>query len=362
MKLKLTKGRIVLAGITLACVLVIVLLRVFRPDEPTPEPPDEQAVAVTVIHVEPRTREDRVSLPGRVEAWSDVQVAVEQAGRVTALHVDEGARVAAGDPLLQIDGRSWQAALDRAAVQAADAQRDLERLRELRATGAVSVSELDAMESRARLAAIALDEARLQVERCAPVAPIAGTVDRRLVSVGEHVQPGQPVFRLVDAERVKIRFHVPERDIAAVRPGDRHRFRLDAVADGIFTGAVHVAAQAAEPGGHAFRVELEADNAAGDIRPGMIAQIDLRRGTLTDAIILPIEAIVPLKGETVVYTVEDSRAVRRVVRIGGFLDTDVIIRSGIASGDAVIVDGNRAVLDGTRVRVEYAPTGDRQAD
>ncbi len=351
MNIHMTKGQVVLAGVTVAGIVLIVLMVAFRRERPRPESPDEQAVAVRVIHVEPGTREDVVVLPGRIAAWSDVQVAVEQAGRITALHVDEGDRVEEGDALLQIDDRSWQAALDRAAVQAADAQRDLERLRELRATGAVSGSELDAMESRARLAAIAHDEARIQHERCSPVAPLAGMVDRRMVSVGEHVQPGQPVFRIVDADRVKIRFHVPERDIGVVHAGESHRFRLDATADRVFTGTVHVAAQAAEPGGHAFRVELAAENSDGVLRPGMIAQVELLRGILDDSIMLPIEAVVPLKGETVVYTVDDGRAVRRLVRIGGFLDTEVIIRAGIAPGDAVIVDGNRAVVDGTRVQV-----------
>ncbi len=350
--LRMSKGQLALAGTTGVGIVLVILMGLIRSQETEPEPPEEQPVLVSALRVEALEREDIVLLPGLVEAWSDIQVAVEQAGRITALHVDAGDRVELDAPLLTVDDRLWKAVLERAEVQLRDARRDLERIQELRATGAVSVSELDAVESRARLAEIALEEAQVQVARCAPVAPLAGVVDRRYVSVGEYVQPGRAVFRLVDTGRVKIRFDVPERDIRTLRAGDQHRFLVSAVPDAVFTGSVHVVAQAADPGSSAFAVELAADNPDGVLRPGMIVQVELLRGVLSGAVILPIEAVVPLKGETVAYTVEDGRAIRRIVRIGAFLDTDVLVREGLEPGELVILDGNRAVLDGTPVRVQ----------
>ena len=357
MKMRCSKGRAALISITMACVLAavfFVLLKRFRPRQPDLEPPPASRVAVTTMRVDPAAMDDVVVFPGQVEAWSDVWVAVEQGGRVAATPVDTGDRVEAGASVLQVDDRLRKTALERAELQARDARRDRERLHELRETGAVSASEFDRVELRADQAEIALREARVQWERCTPRAPMGGVVEARAVSVGEHVQPGQKIVRLVDAETVKVQFDVPERDVASVQKGAGHRFRLDSAPDEAFVGVVRYVSTVAHEENNAYRVELTVPNPEGRLRPGMIGQVDLVRGTVPDAILLPLEAIVPMRGETVAYVVEDGRAMRRVVRLGGFFDADALVREGIEAGDEVILDGNRAVLDGTPVQVQPA--------
>ncbi len=362
MNKRFSTDRIVLAGAVALFVLAAVLLAVFRPKQPDPEPPVEQNVAVTTFRVVSKDMDDIVKFPGRVEAWSDVQVSVEQGGRVMAVPADEGQTMAAGAELLRLDDRLRLAAFKRAERQTLDAKRDLERLTELRDSGAVSASDFDAMETRAALAGIALDEARVQWQQCVLAAPIQGVIEERRVSAGEYVQPGQPVFRIVDVSRVKVCFDVPERDVLSVRLGDTHRFRLDSVPDREFAGTVRFVAMTGSPANNAFRVEMEADNAEGLIRPGMIARVDYVRGRLTDAVILPQQAVVPTKGETVVFVVEDGRAIRRIVRIGAFLGSEALIREGVSVGDDVILEGNRSVLDGTPVRVVQPDADDGNSE
>ncbi len=362
MKRRIGIGKIMFTAITILAVLAVIALTVFRPRPPAPgEALPEQRVAVTVWTVEPRTLPDAIALPGRMEPFNDVIVSAEQAGRIISLDVADGERVRQGDILLRLDERLWRTELQRTELVARDAHRDLARLRDLRATGAVSQSDLDAAEMRAATADLAREEAAIRLEKCAPATPIDGIVEDRRVAIGETVNPGQALFRLVDTARIKVVFYVPERDVMTLRPGASYPFDIKALPGRELSGELGFIATAADPGNNAYRAELWTDNPGGEIRAGMLAQVNLVRSLIEDAVILPLRAIVPMKGEALVYVVERGYAERRIVRIGAIIDAQAVIRDGIAIGDRVILDGNRTVLDGTPVTVmddwQPAPVG-----
>ncbi len=348
---RISKASMALASLIALVVLGIAALALFRPKPELPEPHAEPRTPVTTSRAQARTLDDIATFPARIEALSDVWVAAEQGGRVTEIGAREGETVEKGAVLLRVDDRLRATALRRAERMARDARRDFERLTELRRDGAVSASDYEAMESRAALAEVALEEARVVLDQCVVRAPIRARIEERRVDSGEFVQPGQPLFRLVDAARVKAVFDLPERDTLSASPGDTHNFRLDALPDRYFSGMIGFAAGTGARASGAFRVELDADNAEGLMRPGMIARVAYRRGAIAGAIVLPQQAIVPALGETVVFVVEDGRAIRRIVRIGAFIGEHAVIRAGVEAGDEVILEGNRSVLDGTPVRV-----------
>lgn len=362
MKWRISPGKLVFFVITLLAITLSVIMLVFRPQPPELEPPEEQRIAVTVLRVEPQRMVDAITLPGRVEPYTDVTVAAEQAGRIIERAVSEGDRVSRGETMLRIDDRQWRTAHQRAELAARDARRDLDRQRELRATGAISQSAMEAIETRSESAELAMQETALQLEKCTIVAPMDGIVEAHMVSAGEYVNPGQAIFRLLDGARVRIAFDVSERDIGSLRHGDSYRFTIDALSGQSFDGRLNFVTTAANPANNAFRAELISSDHDGRIRPGMVGRIRFDRRTISDAILLPLQAVVPLQGESVVYVFEDGYAIRRIVRMGATVDSKVVIREGIQAGDMVILDGNRAVLDGTPVKViedwQPAPVGD----
>lgn len=351
MRWRINKGLMFFWMLLLLAVGLVVLLIVFRPDPPDVEPPDAERVAVKTLKVEPQSMEDVILLPARAVPFDDITVAAEQAGRVVALHVDQGDTVASNAPLLRIDDRPWHTGVKRAELALRDAQRDAGRIRELHRSGAISQSERDAVETRLETAQLALEDAQLQLSRCTPAAPLNGIVENRWISVGEYVNPGQRLLRLLRTERMKIMFDVPERDVGSLRFGESYTFSLDPFPGEVFEGALRFVAAAADPANNAFRAELWTDNPDGRIRAGMIARVRLKRRTVDDAIILPLQAVVPMSGQTIVYVVESDHAVRRIAQLDAFIDGQAVIRQGIAPGDMVILDGNRAVRDGTPVTI-----------
>lgn len=345
------KGSLLAWGSLAAVVaLIVAFARMKKPVEEVAAD-RERPVAVRVMEIVPRQVPDVIGLPARIEAAQEAQLPVERAGRVVELLASKGDRVEAGKALLRVDDRLWEAGRRRAEIEARDAARDLDRWKELEKTGAVSASDFEAVERRRETAEIALEEARTFVDQCEVRAPFAGEIVDRFVEVGDYANEGQAVLRLVRLDRVKVAFEVPEQDVAAVEPGQEKPFVLAALPGREFTGTVSFVSSRAARDSNSFATELEADNADGALKAGMIAEVSLLRRMRERAMVVPLAAVVPRKGEHYVFVENNGRAVRRRVLIGAMLGHEAVLESGVAAGDRVVVEGHRGLQDGMALTV-----------
>jgi membrane fusion protein (multidrug efflux system) len=329
-------------------IVVVALLIKFKPDEKVEEI-EEKASPIATRVIEPVTIPDHVRIPGRVEALVDATLSTEKPGRVVELKVDKGDAVTKGQLLLQLDDRIWQTALERAGIELREAKKDWERWKGLEKVGAVSGSEFDNVRTRKDQAEVAHREAEVMVEQCRVQSPVDGIVVDRYVEEGEYAGEGVPVFTVVDISRVKIAISVPERSITAVQPGEEAVFSISALDGRSFTGKVSFVSARANPASNAFDAEILADNPDSALHAGMIADVYLQRGSLEDAIVVPMAAVVPQKGDHVVFLEQDGRAVRQVVYLGVRVGRDVVIKNGLEAGDRLIVEGQRTLVDGMKV-------------
>ena len=335
-----------------AVLLVLALIFLFAAN---PKPAEktaaelEKAVAVRTLVVEPRPVADAVQLPGRIEALQDARLGAQRAGQVVEILADKGQAVTEGQRLLRLDSRLWDAACRRAEIEARDAARDLKRWKELEKTGAVSASDYEGIQRRQEAAEIALDEARVMLAQCEVCAPFAGVIVERLVEVGDYANEGQAVLRVVRLDRIKVAFDVPEQDAGALQPGQTLTFTLAALAGREFTGTITFLSSQAARESNSFPAELAADNADGALKAGMIAEVTLARPERAGAIVVPLAAVVPRKGEYYVFGVADGRAVRKRVLIAALTGHDAVLESGLAAGERIVVEGHRGLQDGMKV-------------
>lgn len=292
-----------------------------------------------------------VTMTGRIEAEQEVRLAVETSGRVIWLGAEKGDSVVAEQDLLRLDSRSQTAAVTRAGVNLRQAEDDLKRWLALKEAGSVSSLEYESVLNRRDLARLALDEARTDYDRSHVHTPIDGRLEERTVEVGEMVNPGVPVFRVVKTDRVKVVVDVPERDVNALRVGEAVRFEADALRGMTFTGKVAFVAAVADLRSNTFRIELLVDNPGGLLKPGMIARVAVLRGIIGNAVIVPLSALVPIKGQYIAYVVEAGRTVRRVVKLETVVDVLAVVQEGLKPGEQVVVEGQRLVTDGMAVTV-----------
>ena len=332
--------------------LVVVLIVAFGALKKPAEKKDvelEKAVPVQTVAIAPRPVADVLQLPGRIEPLQEANLAAQRAGQVIQLLADKGQSVAAGQVLVQLDNRLWTAAQRRAEIEVRDAARDYARWQELEKTGAVSASDYEGVQRRKEAADIALDEAKTMVSQCEVKAPFAGTVVDRLVEVGDYANEGQALLRLIRLDRVKVAFDVPEQDILSVQAGQVKSFTLASLPGREFTGQVTFVSSQAARESNSFAVELEAENADGALKAGMIAQVAVVRQERADAIVVPLAAIVPWKGEHFVFAAENGRAVRKRVLIGSLTGSEAVLAGGLAAGDRIVVEGQRGLQDGMKI-------------
>jgi len=350
-RLRIRPRAVVLWSLLLIVVVAILLMGKLRKPEESMTSVPEKAVLVRAEAIVPQAIHDTVVLPGTVMADVSAQLAAEKGGRIMSLAVDRGDPVTAGQVLMRIDSRHWEVYRKQAGIELADAERDLARWSKLKGEGAVSTSDFDAMQRRRDLAEVALEDARVNISQCEVISPIGGVVDARYVELGEYVSEAQLVFKIVRPDRLTAALNVPERDISVVEPGMPMRLHCAALPDVAFTGRVDFVAVAGDAYASTFAVELAVEAPPPGLKPGMMVEAELLRAAREGVIVVPFSAVVPKRGEHVVYVVQEGRAVRRVVQIDAIVGTQVVLASGVAEGELLVIEGQRTLQDGVMVSV-----------
>ncbi len=326
-----------------------------RSAPPTEPPP----VNVHTETVEPiATVADSFELPGMVEPNRVVKAPAEVAGRIERIEGEEGDRVEAGRELVFLNTELLEAEHQRAKADAEYAERELERVRELRRRGVATENELDVAVSNAVKAAAALKTAATRLERAVIKARISGVLNRLPVEVGEYVQPGSTVAEIVDLDKVKVAVDVPERDVHYFRKGQTAKVIFPSVAVER-AGEITWIDELADPQTRTVRFELTVDNAHRELRTGQIVTAVLIRRVLHGVIFVPLGAVIPTEEGHVVYVAADGVAERRKVRLGMLRGTTVRVLDGLSAGDRLIVQGHRYVGPGQEVSespADYAAT------
>lgn len=253
-------------------------------------PQDVRDLAIAVERAGAEQARADLRYTGEFAAAQRSDLASRTVGRVAVVHVDEGALVEEGQPMLELeteyldlDVKRAEAELARADAALAEAERDAARKKELVAKG--SVSEAASLRSESAFAqakaARAAAEAGLglaKTRRADAVlrAPFRGIVETRRVDVGERLNDMSAApFVLVQAAPLKLRFRVPERDLTKVRRGQAVEAEVDAYAGVKFRGAVSVTGGAVDPASRTFLVEAKFENRDLRLRPGMFARVKL---------------------------------------------------------------------------------------
>ncbi len=197
--------------------------------------------------------------------------------------------------------------------------------------------------------------AQTQLGNTRVVAPFAGVVQERLMGPGELASPGMPVVRIVSGGAVKIEAGVPERYAGAIRVGAQVSVTPTANAGGARGGRVTFVGVAVNPQTRTFPVEIQVDNSDGALKPAMVVRLGITREILENVVVVPQEAVVRDERGTSVFVAEgpegSAAAVRREVELGPTSGDNVVIRSGVRTGEAVIVSGQSGLAEGDRVRI-----------
>lgn len=326
----------------------------------------DDTVPVTVAEVELVDVEDSLPVYGSLFARNEAEVSARVEGQIEKTLVDFGARVKAGQELALIDTASYEALanqaaanVSRAGASATNAEQTLRRMQELQASKISSASELDAAnaqaaQARAELRAVEAAQAivKLNLEHSRVLAPFDAAVAERLVTMGDYVKIGSPLYRLVEDSELKFIVQAPERYAGSIVKGQTVRFSVDAHPGTTFEGKVYLISPEVSTATRGFNVGALVRNKEGLLKASSFARGELIMRDRVPTPLVPYEAIVNFAGVTKVYVIADGAARSRNVRAGRILGTRQEVLEGLRQGELVAISGQTKLFEGAKVRVQ----------
>lgn len=309
--------------------------------------------APTVVVTEARTMEFRDTIQGlgTAKANQSVNIMARVAQTVREIHFTDGQEVAKGDLLIVLNDREERARAQELEFRLAEARRQLERLRELARENAASRSMIDEQEVRVEQTSAELAVARSRLDEMRILAPFAGRLGIRQVSIGSLVRPGDVITTLDALDPIYVDFSVPELYLPSLEPGQRVAARSAAYENRVFEGRIMSLASRVDPVTRSIQVRAQINNESRELRPGMLLSVELER-SIDFTMMVPESAVIPIRNEHHVYRISDeNRAEMTVITIGRRLPGWVEVLSGLNEGDKVIIEGTVQVRDGLPVNV-----------
>ena len=305
-----------------------------------------------------------ITASGELGAYRKVNVSPKRQGVLERLFVEEGERVAAGQPIALMDSgdlrdrlQELQAQLDSARAQLARSRSELMRNEGLYRQKAISQNDYNRIRATYQVdrAAVQAAEQRLEqrkIERgeLTVRAPFAGVITARYADPGAYVTPttsasataGASSSSIVElAQGLEAIAKVPESDIGRLKLGQSASVRVDAFPDRRFAARVRQIAPRAEKVNNvtSFEVKLGLLGAPAELRIGMTADIDFNTGALSARTVVPTVAVVTEEGRPGVLLVgRDNQPTFQAVTLGASSGRDTQILSGLQEGTRVFID------------------------
>lgn len=307
-----------------------------------------------------------VSTTGQVRSDGEATLKAEVAGTVDKVLVRPGDRVKRGQPLVMLDPRSFDLAVQEAEAAVAEAE---VRYQDAIAPDSIVTGRPPTPDQR-RIALtrsglqgnrVRLEKAKLEKERSVIAAPFDGMVDRVEISPGERVQGGETVTRVVNLNALRIEASVLEHDLPLIKEGGQAIITSAAAPDRAVIGRVSAVLPVIDTTTRAGRAYIRL--AGGSIlRPGMYADVKLEATRLTNRRLVPARAVIERDGRPLVFVVKDGRAQWVYITPGRSNGTETEVLPDSANGVIPVNPGDQVIVEGHLTLTHDAPVRVTQAE
>lgn len=345
---------VILLVIALAIVIGLIGYRIFtnQKKEAKQNGPSgaRSAAKVYGIVIQGQPFSDFLSLSGSLEADEQIELHSEISGIVESINFSEGSRVGQGQMLIRINDAELQAQLSQAMTRNNLAAENERRAKLLLEKEAISQEEYDIASADFRTAQSQIQLIRAQLSKTVIRAPFSGTIGLRNISKGSYVTPAIIIAQLVNTNRLKVSFSIPEKYANKVRVNNQIKFNVQGV-EGEFTAKIYATEPSVEMNTRTLLVKAITPNPNAQLIPGTFANIIFPLETLENGLLVPAEALIPIQNGKKVFVMRNKKAKEVLVETGARTDSAVLITSGLIAGDTVLTSGVMSLRDGSPVQV-----------
>ena len=314
---------------------------------------------------------------GSVAAGRGVTISNEIPGVVRAIRFESGARVRAGQVLVELDARVEKAQLASLRARRELATSTATRTRRLEAGGATTKAQLDADEAQLKTVSADAEALQAQIAKKTIRAPFAGKLGIRSINLGQYLNPGTAITVLESLEAVYIDFTVPQQEVARIPVATPIRIGLPGSQPPVtLQGKVVAVDPNIDPVTRAvkLRASVQDDKGTGDkLRPGMFVNVSVVLPERANVVSIPATAILRAPYGNSVFIVEDRKdeqghpvkgpdgkpgkmARQQFVRVGVSRGDFVAIDEGVTAGQEVVMLGAFKLRNGAPVMVNNQVT------
>jgi multidrug efflux system membrane fusion protein len=321
---------------------------------------------------------------GTVTSLATVTIRSQISGQLVRIAFTEGQTIKKGDLLAEIDSRPYQLALaqaqgalkrDQALLQAS--QLDLERYQKLAQTNAIPRQQLDTqqalvLQNQGNVLSdqAQIDTAQLNIAYCHIVSPLDGRVGLRQVDQGNYVTPGDAngLVTVTQLAPISVLFTTAEDNLPAILKRVQSGATLPITAfdrtgtTKIATGELLTFDNQIDTTTGTVRLRAQFGNADFALFPNQFVNVELLVDVLKGVAVMPTSAVQRGAPGTFVYLVQPDSTVKvRVVELGPVNGESVAVKSGLAPGDRIVVDGADKLRDGIKITVREPGSTDTPA-
>jgi len=368
-------GRVALIGLVIALVLAVwgVSSRVLARDTLGKETTEAAIPTVATVKASEGTAGEELVLPGSVQAQFEAPIYARTSGYLKHWETDIGAPVKKGQLLAEIDAPEVDQQLAQAQADLATAEANYqlalstnERWKGLLATDSVSKQDADEKAGDAAAKKTLVDSSRANLARLHDLesfkrvlAPFDGVVTVRNTDIGALINAGQgagtELFRVSDTRRLRVYVQVPQPYAAATTPGLGAELRFAEHPGKHYPAKIAHTANALDPNARTLLVQLDVDNAKGDLFPGAYAEVHFKLPASVESLRLPSNTLLFRSAGLQVATVDaDHRVTLKSITQGRDFGGTIEVLDGIAPGDEVVLNPPDSLVSGTTVRIAAA--------
>lgn len=331
-----------------------------------PKPPVAKTVPlVRTITIGEAKLANNSIYPGAVHGRYESNLAFQVGGKINARLVNLGDNVHAGQVLMTIDPKdvrqsveAAQAALAAAISNQKLAEENAKRYRQLYAQGATSKlaldnynTQLDAAnatlrqaQAQANASGNQLDYTQLKSDSDGIVAAITG-------EVGMVTAAGAVMATVVRDNEREIRISVPESALGKLKPKQEATVTFWALGNVTAKGHVRDIGSMADALTKTYRVNVAIDNLPAEVKLGMTAKVSFADNNNANHILVPASAIYKVNNREQVWLVKDKHAVLTDISVAKYQGNDVLVKSGLKTGDVVITAGLSKLIANQEVQL-----------
>ncbi|WP_026960221.1 efflux RND transporter periplasmic adaptor subunit [Aliagarivorans taiwanensis] len=339
--------RVLLGLAALLAVVASWLLTGKESDEPVHQ---NLSISVEVTDVTEQQLQQRLHILGTVYAERSVTIQSDVDGRLQQVAVKSGEQVAEGQLLFQLDNRQQNAIVERERARLADVERRYRNLQSLLPRGAVTQTEVEAIESELAMQQAELNLAQANLEDREIRAPFAGRLGLIELSPGQLISREQALTTLDDASTLRLNAPIPTRYLSQVVP-DKQATLSDASRPDLSIIADLVAIDTrVRDDSLSMHLMFELDNQQQQLPPGSLVSGELKLHSMP-SVVIPLQSIVYEGHKRYVYRLNGENVEKVEVELGQRSANQVEVIHGLSQGEQIVIKGMVKLHDGAEVEV-----------